>query len=520
VPNISEYQAELIMRGDREALQLAIDEILAQRRSPDPEAEAKAVARAVLAEAINNSRTTFEALDAVVNGLGGLTGRKLVVLVSDGFTSGFGVEGRAAFDLRRITDSGTRSGVIVYALDSRGLRAPVGFSASSRDPMIIQGRSSAVSARDTIALAGDFAARDAMNAMAADSGGFLVTNTNNLSNALQRILRDTAAYYVLAYEPTSTKRDGAFRKIEVRLPELKNVRVRHRKGYFGPGGAGKLASSGASPPAPTSPTDPSQAELRTALTSLEPLGDLPIRLSADFLSTSGGATEVVIHGHVDSRDLPLVETGDKRLATVDFAAAVFDGADAVVASLPVERASLELTLDRDARKRERGALVPAHGPAQARPLSREPRGPGSSPREDGQRDPVGRDSRPQPRSAGAQQPVPDEGGPRSRCVVALRSGRKVLRSGGEPLRAVLRLQPAARRGESRLADRVSGTPDRARTYNLRLRRPTLYPVELRALSVQRLRGEPDSGCRRDAGCGSVPGTPSLATVEPLRTGGL
>ena len=25
-----------------------------------------------------------------------------------------------------------------------------------------------------------------------------------------------------------------------------------------------------------------------------------------------------------------------------------------------------------------------------------------------------------------------------------------------------------------------GTPDRARTYNLRLRRPTLYPVELRA----------------------------------------
>src|SRR3989304_3993828 len=27
---------------------------------------------------------------------------------------------------------------------------------------------------------------------------------------------------------------------------------------------------------------------------------------------------------------------------------------------------------------------------------------------------------------------------------------------------------------------LAGTPDRARTYNLRLRRPTLYPVELRA----------------------------------------
>jgi hypothetical protein len=42
-------------------------------------------------------------------------------------------------------------------------------------------------------------------------------------------------------------------------------------------------------------------------------------------------------------------------------------------------------------------------------------------------------------------------------------------------RHVLQENEAARR-----ALLTVGTPDRARTYNLRLRRPTLYPVELRA----------------------------------------
>ena len=40
---------------------------------------------------------------------------------------------------------------------------------------------------------------------------------------------------------------------------------------------------------------------------------------------------------------------------------------------------------------------------------------------------------------------------------------------------------------------VSGTPDRARTYNLRLRRPTLYPVELRAHRATRNYSTRDSG---------------------------
>jgi VWFA-related protein len=273
VPYITEYQAELIERGDPEALQVAVDEILARRRSPNPEGEARAVARSVLAESINNSRITFETLSNVVRGMGGLPGRKTVVLVSDGFTSGFGVEAGAIFDLRRITDAGTRSGVIVYALDSQGLHANSGFSASSRGPVMTIAGGFDQAARERIALAGELAAQDAMNAMAADTGGFLVSDTNNFSSALRKIVQDSETYYVLAYEPTSTKRDGGFRKIEVRLPGFKNARLRHRKGYFGPLPAGPVAGAGEASPATVSPSpmDALRAELRTTLTSLEPL---------------------------------------------------------------------------------------------------------------------------------------------------------------------------------------------------------------------------------------------------------
>jgi VWFA-related protein len=344
VPYITEYQAELIENGDPEALNVAVQEILAVRRAPNADQEARAVARAVFSQAIETSRITLDTLHNVVRGMGELRGRKVVVFVSDGFVSGLTVQARAGFDIRRITDAGTRSGVIVYALDSRGLQASnSGFSASNRGPLMTA-QGTLFGARERFARQGEIATQDAMHAMAADTGGFLVANTNNLSDALRRIMRDTEACYLLAYEPTSTTRDGKFRKIEVRVPGVKDLRIRHRKGYFAPGGA-MVASAGA-PAAPggaVSPIDKLRAELREALTSPRPLSDLPVTLSADFVSVDAQKTQVVVSGHVDLRDVPFVRTDDRRFATIDVAGAVFDESGGVVGSLEVERAALDLT---------------------------------------------------------------------------------------------------------------------------------------------------------------------------------
>jgi hypothetical protein len=184
------------------------------------------------------------------------------------------------------------------------------------------------------------ATRDAMHALAADTGGFLVENSNNLRAGLQKILDDTETYYVLAYEPVNTKRDGSFRRIEVRLPGVRDVRVRTRSGYLAPDD--RRASLVAAPAEAARRAEQRQAEMRTALNSLAPLAGIPVRLSADFVSVDRGETQVVVSGLVGVETLPFVRLRDRYQATIEAVAVVQDEEGKVAATLPTERTVMDL----------------------------------------------------------------------------------------------------------------------------------------------------------------------------------
>jgi VWFA-related protein len=344
VPYISEYQAELIEGGDSMALDAAVQEILAAGLIQDidsAEKIARTKARGIFAEAVYESRLTLETLESLCRGLQGITGRKALFLVSDGFLTAFsaGSGSGGGFDIRRIADAGTRAGVVIYSLDTRGLHAspPSGSAASLRRPgPATFGTIEAMRQRS------DEATHDAMNALAADTGGFLVENSNNLRAGLRELLGDTETYYVLAYEPTNTRRDGGFRRIEVRLPGVPGVRVRTRSGYFAPDDRRREVAAGTAE-ADARRAEQRRAEMRTALTSLAPLGAIPVRLSADFVSLDGAATQVVVSGSVDVGTLPFVRRPDRREATVETAALVYDETGAVAATLETERTTVDLT---------------------------------------------------------------------------------------------------------------------------------------------------------------------------------
>ncbi len=348
-PYLTEFQAQEIERGNDDAVRVAVEEIKAEGVFQDDESagnQARARAREVVAESIHNSRLTLETLDSVVRSLSELQGRKIVALVSDGFLAGVSITGIGGFDIRRITDAGTRAGVVIYALDTRGLvAAPLGRTASSRMPAL----TSTFSDRDILNRQSEIATRDAMHALAADSGGFLVQNTNDLTTGLRRILNDTETYYLIAYESTNTKRDGAFRKVEVRLPGVRDIRIRTRKGYFAPDDrrppSARLAE--APPPAAADPGREAEerraSELNRALTSPAPMGGIPVRVAADFVNIDGVGPQVVVSSHVDLRGVRFAQDGDHRVATVDAAATVFDESGSVVGGLPTERAAMDLT---------------------------------------------------------------------------------------------------------------------------------------------------------------------------------
>jgi hypothetical protein len=216
------------------------------------------------------------------------------------------------------------------------------MSASSRMPVT----ASSYGVRQQLQRASELAVKDAMGALASDTGGFLWENSNDLGTGLRRILRDTETYYLIAYEPTNVKRDGAFRKIEVRLPGLRDVRVRSRRGYFAlderkarPAPAA-ASGGGAAPSRP--PSDASAVELDAALAASEPLAGLPVQLAADFVSADGRATQVVVSGHVALEPVSFAEVGGRRRASLSVAGALYDAAGAVVERLEPERVALDV----------------------------------------------------------------------------------------------------------------------------------------------------------------------------------
>jgi VWFA-related protein len=340
-PYLSEYQAELIERDDPLAVDAAVQETMAAGMFQDAvsaERYARQKARAILTEAVYSSRLTLETLESLTRGLANLSGRKVIFLVSDGFLTGLSYGTSTTYDIRRIADAATKSGVVMYALDTRGLHAtpPIAPAWSNRTA---QGANAGLV--DAMQRRGFAANSDSMNALAHDTGGFLVENANDLRGGLKEILDDTEAYYVLAYEPTERKQDGSFRKIEVKLPKTSGVRVRTRSGYFAPADP-KLAAALPTAEAEARKAEQRRAELKTALYSLAPLNAVGVRLNSDFVSVDRGVTRLVVSGRIDLTRVPFVKVRDHHQTVLEAVAVVCDEDGDVVKTLPTDRSTLDL----------------------------------------------------------------------------------------------------------------------------------------------------------------------------------
>jgi len=289
------------------------------------------MARNLLEQSLDASRATRDTLQNVLRGIQAVPGRKLVVLVSDGFLLGAGTA-HGGVDLRPLMDAATRSRAAVFALHSRGLVAlPPGGDASqpaSFEPMHpgLQQRYE----RD-----GERALREGMRDMAESTGGLLVQGTNDIAGAMGRILDSHAAAYLLAYEPEPGAQAGRFHRIEVKLPRHPELTIRARRGYFTPR-AGKR-EDGAPPRR--------EAQIRTALGSLVPLGGVPLKLAADFLQTREEGPGIVIRAHAETKGIGFESIGDRREANLEFVSVVYAEDGRVVGELEGQRMEIRLALD-------------------------------------------------------------------------------------------------------------------------------------------------------------------------------
>jgi len=78
--------------------------------------------------------------------------------------------------------------------------------------------------------------RKALEKLCEPTGGraFVPKHVEDLDQAFEQLERELRQQYLVAYEPANVAADGKFRKIEVRIANHKDIRVRHRRGYYGP----------------------------------------------------------------------------------------------------------------------------------------------------------------------------------------------------------------------------------------------------------------------------------------------
>src|SRR5215468_5270730 len=377
VPRISDYQAELIDIGDHDALELAVQEIMRLEPMPSPPPgaargrgglnapspdggvspreravmQAQSKARGIVNQNAHYTRATLSNLESVIRNLRNLTGRKILVLLSDGFYLG-GNSSSQIFDMRRITDAATRAGVVIYSIDARGLVAitPGGSASepSGADDINLPG------ARGRIEASAVQAKLDGLNALALDTGGTLFKNSNDLNLGLQRVLDANETYYVLAYEPATPYRDGRFHKLEVRIADHPELNVRTRKGYFAPSNkpAGDLAEKSSDKRKEKSPEKIAQLaklekekEMRDGLGSLVPLREIPVELAVDFLDLSSGGSGALVNLHVDASQLNLRQVNGTHQTALDLLAALFDDKGKAAATF-VERINVNIRPER------------------------------------------------------------------------------------------------------------------------------------------------------------------------------
>lgn len=329
IPRITPYQAEMIDSNDPDSLELAVQETMAALRVDRRMATGMAQGRARQIVAENNSVTmaTLSTLENVIRGLRNLPGRKVMVLVSDGFLLGGLREGRH-YDVRRITDVATRAGVVIYSLDARGLVALPGELDASQPGaggLIMPG------VRSRLANGGIEAQRDGIYALAADTGGKAIFNNNDINLGLQKVLDDTEVYYLLAFEPTTSYRDGRYRKLEVKLPGYPKYKVRTRKGYFSPDDkqlakiereqAKLLEMARNSPKEAVKLRD---QQLRTGLSALTPVRDIAIGMTAGYLDTRDEGTSIDLSAHIDISGIELRNEGERHRAQLELVSIIFD----------------------------------------------------------------------------------------------------------------------------------------------------------------------------------------------------
>ena len=261
---------------------------------------------------------TLATLESLMRSSERMAGRKLVFFISDGF---FLNDRNTAFSdkLRQITDAAIRAGVVIYSMDARGLMNTTDASSNRADA---QGQLSRSNIGEVVA------AQDALNVLAADTGGRAFFNSGALTKAVEEALRETSNYYLLAWRPPAEEQKGAnFKRLDVSIADRPELTVRLPRGFM----LAPVASlnKGANVPATsetnqaTPPVKGLERTLVEALSAPSARMDLSTKLDVSFIDVPNSGPVLTASTLMSTGSLGYGADG-KQAAAIDLAGVVLN----------------------------------------------------------------------------------------------------------------------------------------------------------------------------------------------------
>ena len=302
-------------------------------------------------ERAQKARGTLDSLRKLSDFMAGLHGRrKALVLVSEGIDydiyNVFDNNSSASVIMDSTRDAiaaATRANVTIYSVDPRGLMTPGSelietSGVAGDEPNLGLGVQSSL---EELRLS-----QDSLRELSEETGGFAFVNRNNVDEAFDRIVAENSSYYVLGYYAANDRRDGRFRKIDVRVTRP-GVTVRARRGYVAP--RGRAAAT-------TNASNDLETSLKAAVESPLPTSGIPMRLfAAPYKGTAPNAA-VAIAVELNINALKFTEKNGTYNNAVNVVTLVTDADGKTRVN---EKASVDLTLMpmTYARARERGFRI-------------------------------------------------------------------------------------------------------------------------------------------------------------------
>ena len=185
-----------------------------------------------------------------------------------------------------------------------------------------------------------------MSTLSTDTGGKAFFDSNDFAPAFQRVQNDTSAYYVLGFHSTDLRRDGRYRKLQVKL-NRNDVKLEYRQGYYAPADFKH------------STNEDRERELDEELASDLPATDVAVYLQALYFRVDETHYFVPVSIVVPGSQIPFTKGGDRDKATLDIIGEVKDAAGRDIGDA---RQTVKLAIDQRSRSRAKTSSTPPDSP--------------------------------------------------------------------------------------------------------------------------------------------------------------